>query len=348
MTRFLGGSDVGAAIREVIAGGDLQCAVAFWGSGAVRSLFPDRRVPAGVRIVCDVSMGGTNPRELEELGAPRNTGLAHLPGLHAKVYISDRGVVIGSANASNNGIGFLTAAPLTEAGTFHDVGSDVHRHAAEWFDDVWRRSTMIGPDELDLAKDAWRRGRAGAGSGLSRQPLPGSLLDAVRADPAAFRGIGFVFTSGTSTAEHRSEGSDALLEQDDELEVPLLSRQTRRALRGWPLGDLFSNWSAEDISAWPLRFVCVHEGARGRIGYWFYERTHPVLVDKDRGMVFATRPRGLRRELGFRHGRDAMAAVDMDRLRDIFPRLDEHGHRLFESGERFARFLGDLDAEDSA
>lgn len=75
-------------------------------------------------------MGGTNPSELEALGAPKNKNLRHLPGLHAKVYLSHDGLITGSANASNNGIGFIEVARLLEAGTFHPPESETWRWEA--------------------------------------------------------------------------------------------------------------------------------------------------------------------------------------------------------------------------
>lgn len=343
MTKFLDDKELGPAIRELIKGADLRCAVAFWGDGAVKSLFQQGRVPADARLICDIFMGGTNPRELEALGAPTNVGLAHIRGLHAKVYLSDRGLIVGSANASNNGIGFLDVAGLVEAGTFHEVGSDAYSGASDWFNATWNRSRLIGPDELELARAAWRRRKASTRAAPSPAADPKSLLQSVLAAPSSFRGVGFVFSSGTSTAAHRKEGADAMVVEDDDRDNPLLSKQSRKALREWPLGNLFSDWSAEDISAWPLRFVCAHQGSRGGIGYWFYERTHPVMVDDDRGNVFATKAVGLRRELGFQHGGKAMAATDSDRLRAIFEAVEQEGHRMFENGDRLAEFIADLD-----
>lgn len=317
MAKFLDDGELGSAIRAVAKGRRLRCAVAFWGDGAARSLFSRSGVPADARLLCDISMGGTNPKELEALGAPEFPGLAHLAGLHAKVYLSDRGLIVASANASSNGIGFLDVARLVEAGSFHEVGSDAYDRAAEWFEGVWKRAKVIGKAELALAGEAWKRRKSGARGRPATKIDPKSLLDRVLGDPGAFRGVGFVFTSGTSTSAHREKGADAAVEEDDARENPLLSKRTRQSLREWPLGDLFSDWGSDDMSAWPLRFVCAHQGARGRVSYWFYERTHPVMVDAFRGNVFATRAIGLRRELGFEHGRDTMARTDAERLRAI-------------------------------
>lgn len=343
MSKFLDDQELGKAIREVVKGGRLRCAVAFWGTGAAEALFHDAGVLGDARLICDISMGGTNPRELEALGAPRNSNLLHLCGLHAKVYISDRGLITASANASNNGIGFIDVAGLVEAGTFHGVDSDAYERAGAWFEKIWDRASAMGPDALAEAKKAWCRKRVGARSRMGRPVDPKSLLDRVIADPGAFRGIGFVFTSGTSTAAHRHEAAKAICARDDRLSFPLLSKQARRALTSWPIGNVFSDWPEDDVSAWPERFVCAHRGSRGGIGYWFYERSHSVILDDDRGMVFANQVRGLRRHLGFPHGRAVMANTDGDHLRSIFDYIEQGGHQLFENGEKLAEFLTELE-----
>src|SRR4029077_13895278 len=113
-------------------GSKSQCAVAFWGDGAASVLFPNRCLPADARIICDIMMGGSNPKELRNLGAPDDGRIKHLPGLHAKVYLSNRGLITSSANASNNGIGFLVVARLVEAGTFHPPESEAYASASRW------------------------------------------------------------------------------------------------------------------------------------------------------------------------------------------------------------------------
>ena len=342
IARFLTDEELGPEIRKLMTGKNLCCAVAFWGTGAAKALFHSAQVPDDARLICDISMGGTNPRELEALGAPKNPNLVHLHGLHAKVYLSDIGLITASANASNNGIGFLEVARLVEAGTFHEAGSDAYRCALKWFNSLWKRSSAIDGDALVAAEDAWRRRKAGA-TGSSHAADPKSLLDQVMAKPEAFRGVGFVFSSSTSTKKHREEAAAALIENDDALAEPLLSESERRALSSWPLGNLFSDWSAEDLSAWPQRFLCVHQGKGGGTSYWFYERSYPILVDPDRGGVLATQRPVLRSALGFRHARKTMANTDGMRLRAIFEAIGEEGYRLFESGEKLASFLADIE-----
>ena len=113
-------------------------------------------------------------------------------------------------------------------------------------------------------------------------------------------------------------------------------------MAAWPVGDVFSGWAPSDVSAWPRHFVCAHRNGRGRIGYWFYERRHVAVVDGSCGTVLAERRRPLRRELGFRAGREVMADADQTRLAAIFDELDESGHRLFEDGDALASFLARL------
>ena len=161
-------------------------------------------------------------------------------------------------------------------------------------------------------------------------------------NPHRFRGVGFAFTNGNSTTEQRDETVAAVIGKDKNLDVPLLSTRERKALNAWPIGDVFSEWEREDISAWPERFVCAHQGSRGRFSYWFYERVHTVVLEGDRGMVLARRPRMFRKKLGFDYGAEVMAASDAHRASLIFDRIAESGHQLYESGEKLAQLLADL------
>lgn len=155
MSKFLHGQELGAAIAEIVQGKEPCCAVAFWGDGAVGKLFAEDGLPEDAKIICDLTMGGTNPKELIALGAPTNRNLKHTAGLHAKVYISNIGLIVGSANASNNGIGFLDVPKLSEAATFHAEGTRVHSDAKRWFRGLWKKAEAVDADALNRAQDAW-------------------------------------------------------------------------------------------------------------------------------------------------------------------------------------------------
>jgi hypothetical protein len=78
--------------------------------------------------------------------------------LHAKVYLSEKGAVVTSANASANGLGFEGAEQgnWIEAGTsFEDIESIVR-----WFDRQWKEETRkIEESDLKTAKNAHRQNR---------------------------------------------------------------------------------------------------------------------------------------------------------------------------------------------
>ena len=345
---FLDDENLGAAIAEIARGADLRCAVAFWGAGAVEHLFPAGEVPGDARVICDLSMGSSNPDELRAMGAPTNRRLKHLAGLHAKVYISRRGAIICSANASNNGIGFRDVAGLVEAGVLLVPETSGYAKAVAWFKRIWRRSAPVDPATLAKATEAWdRRPRWSISRAFPIAEGPPSLLRTVAANPSRYRGIGFVFTNGRADEEERDEAATALQRQDDLRAEKLLGRAERRKLNNWNVGDLFTGWSEQDLDAWPRRFVCIHR-PRARASYWFYQRAHEIVLGEDRGVVFAERPRGLRAELGFEHGREAMLATDTPLLERLFAHCEEQGHWLCEDGERLARLIEQVGADERA
>ncbi|WP_166146207.1 phospholipase D family protein [Methylosinus sp. RM1] len=345
MSKFLSGCELGAAITELMKGSELRCAVAFWGKGAVSKLFPDGGLPQNAKIICDLTMGSTNPEELKALGAPDNKKLKHLPGLHAKVYISEEGLITCSANASNNGIGFLDTARLVEAGTVHGRSTNAYNSALLWFEEIWNNDAKaIDDDALSLAQLAWDRRKAGNTWRAALPQDPASLLDAVIADPMRFRGVGFAFSTGNSTSEQRDETAEAVAAKDKSNYTPLLSNAERKALKKWPVGDVFSEWEPEDIRRWPEHFVCAHRGVRSqRLSYWFYERAHTAVLEGARGMLFGRRRRDLKRSFGFSKGAKTMAEADNDKASHVFAEIDKTGHPFFfANGEELARFLATL------
>ena len=344
-TTFLDDKRLGGAIAEIMRGNDVRCVVAFWGTGAVKHLFPSDGLPADGRIVCDLSIGATNPEELSAMGAPSNRRLKHVERLHAKVYISDRGAIVCSANASDNGIGFVDVAGLVEAGMLVTPKSAAFGQVESWFKRVWRRAKAIDKPALDRATEAWNRRPRGQGFGRPfpiAQGVP-SLLATVAADSERYAGIGFVFTNGRADEEERDEACEALERRDDERREKLLSRDERRKLARWNVGDLFTGWSEKDLDTWPRRFVCIHRPAR-RASYWFYQRVHDVMLADDRGVIFAERPKGLRAQLGFEHGREAMLGNDAPLLERIFAYSKQQGHWLCKDGDSLLQLIDRVEA----
>lgn len=147
MAEFIYGRELSEKIAYVVKGENVRCAVAFWGDFQCVSYLKE------ARIVCDISMGGTSWASLKNLGAPDDDKKRVRDGLHAKVYLSDRGGVICSANASLRGIGGHHRDPMhVEAGIFVSAKSNSMADAARWFEEVYDDAKVITAEDLARAK----------------------------------------------------------------------------------------------------------------------------------------------------------------------------------------------------
>lgn len=159
-----------------------RLAVAFWGEGAAERLGIDKR-GGPVEIVCNLSHGGTNPKEIRALCALPHVGSKRVlqnDRLHTKVYLFDEMAIVGSSNASANGLslegeelnGWLEAnAVVTDSAALVSL--------RKMLDDRLRGRPIT---ELDMqrAEEAWRARRHGARLAMARRA---SLLDALIDDP---------------------------------------------------------------------------------------------------------------------------------------------------------------------
>ncbi len=105
---ILHGHDYLECIRNRLAGSNNnRLAVAFWGRGAMKALGIEcpKSPQRNYQIICNLTTGGTNPAEIELLRG-KGYDVRHSPRLHAKVFRFADSAVIGSANASANGLGF--------------------------------------------------------------------------------------------------------------------------------------------------------------------------------------------------------------------------------------------------
>lgn len=96
-----------AIVRNMLSSGSPAIlAVAYWGDGATEQLGLHRPEvkTSRVQIYCDLMSGACNVNEIEKLIA---TGFSvkAVDRLHAKVYWTSQATVVGSANASTNGLG---------------------------------------------------------------------------------------------------------------------------------------------------------------------------------------------------------------------------------------------------
>lgn len=208
MGEFLAGNDLSRKVKEVVKGDSVRCAVAFWGRGADAELFcANNNAPNDMKIVCDVSMGGTNPDTLRALGAPQNKKIKSHDGLHSKVYISSAGAIIGSANASNNGIGFLDNGALhLEAGVFVEKNSVEWTAASKWFNKLFASSQLISTDSLELCERRWKsRAKATSAFYMPNLAAKFGFEVAIQSHPEFFGDLGFVFTRNAVDAAVKDE-----------------------------------------------------------------------------------------------------------------------------------------------
>jgi hypothetical protein len=171
-----------------------RLAVAYWGEGAIVRLALDalKRRRVDIEIICDLMSGACNPVEIGKLvklfGKER---VRTKDGLHAKVWITDTGCVLGSSNVSANGLGHEAdeTRGLIEANlTFPTMPSVAMRAWESWYEAFARAGSMpIDDVMLKEASKRWKTKRA------ARFPLPeaidpqGSLLAELRRNPKRFR-----------------------------------------------------------------------------------------------------------------------------------------------------------------
>jgi hypothetical protein len=181
MIEFLDDELLLPAAKELIEQSTcIDLAIAYWGRGAIDKLGIDGLKPT--RILCDLTSGGCNPNEIERLrSAPfkKHVKVRNLPGLHSKVYLSPTSIIVGSANASANGLGDEGILGTIEAAIRTNDLVTIDR-TASWFATNWKKSRQVDAAMMSRARDAWLRR-------MSR-PGPGeTVLERQFSDPEWFR-----------------------------------------------------------------------------------------------------------------------------------------------------------------
>ena len=132
--------------------GSLDIAVAFWGAGAIEALGLDN--PAReVRVLLDLSAGATNPSVVRELLKTYPNKVRSANRLHAKTFLGENEIAVGSANASASGLGLEGA----EANQWYELGmisSDITaiNAAKAWFEELWDGALPIDVDGATFAE----------------------------------------------------------------------------------------------------------------------------------------------------------------------------------------------------
>lgn len=146
-----------ANIRELLADAQhAKLAVAFWGKGAIERLGLDRP-GLTAEILCNLESGACNPAELRRLyDHPRITLRSH-PALHAKVWWTAGRAVLGSSNASANGLAIEGEA----AGGWHEANVALDDPAIladidSWFTRLCAAGYTVEPEDIERAAHLWK------------------------------------------------------------------------------------------------------------------------------------------------------------------------------------------------
>jgi len=173
-------TDIRRAIKRAITKAPACIAVPFWGRHALEALGLNKRDSKGVRILCNLSAGGCNPdviRALISLGFQ----VRALESLHAKVYLGPKSAVLGSANASIDGLGLDKKNPgWNEACTVID-DPDAVKQLGDWFELLWKDAADLSkPQTAQILLEQADR----APPALRVDPV--DLLSTLKANPQAF------------------------------------------------------------------------------------------------------------------------------------------------------------------
>jgi hypothetical protein len=194
--------------------GPLDLAVAFWGRGAIEHLGLKKHKSC-LRVLLDLSAGASNPSEVEKLMKLLPGRVRQVERLHAKAWIGASEVVIGSANASANGLGVegSEAQHWCELGMRSSDQETVSR-AHAWFDELWgKRSRLITDEALDQARKRWKIRR----SMRPQARKTGHLLNAGIVDPDYFTDLRLYVV--VVNKELSSDGEDERLAHEAETGV---------------------------------------------------------------------------------------------------------------------------------
>ena len=132
----------------------IRCAVAFWGKGASQLL--GKNLKKDIKIICNLQSGGTNPNEIGRIFNKTGSHIRQNDKLHAKIYWTECGVIIGSSNFSGNGINFGTMDNGNDEANILVTDNKIIHEVDRWFNNHWNKALKISIDEIEEAKRLWR------------------------------------------------------------------------------------------------------------------------------------------------------------------------------------------------
>jgi hypothetical protein len=187
MTDFLDGPETQAILRQLRRSSPpAEMAVAYWGEGASAMLGLDDPL-VSTKIICDLQSGRCNPREISYIRRLPMVQIKVLDGLHAKVYLFSCAAVVGSSNASSNGLtdGSSDGRYRSEANILlHDPA--ILQSLRTWFDRQWQLALNVTDEMCDSARRRWEIIQQSAPKLRQSHSAPNTLLSRLRSHPAFF------------------------------------------------------------------------------------------------------------------------------------------------------------------
>lgn len=221
--------------------------VAFLSPKWMNELF-ESSTPENLKVICDLQMQMTPRGALIAGGAPNNKRLRYLPDceMHSKLYLSEKGAIICSANASK---GALSSKTRIEDGIWVGPNTEAYSDVENEFKKRYKRADQIDTRVLKSVPEHV----PGAGTKPKLPPKP-TLAEILRCDPSAFKGIRFV-CSDSIVDEDIRKAADKRFEQENDDTIEL----ERKELRGY-----FSDWGRKK-NDWPSLFFSIYRGPDGGI-----------------------------------------------------------------------------------
>lgn len=183
--KFLTSQDVTRKARSLLRSrGPLKMAIAYWGKDALKLLRLNPR--RDVELICCLKGGKSDPDVIKRF---RRKARQH-DKLHAKVIWTRKGAIVGSANASSNGLPQEEdqTGSLIEAGVFIN-SPETLAAIRTWFDRLYKKADPIAKSDLTAARVARSRLQWNSERPITRKTrVKPSLVDALlNGTPAEFQ-----------------------------------------------------------------------------------------------------------------------------------------------------------------
>lgn len=308
------------SVSALVKGEQPRLAVAFWGEGAAEQL-GILAVAKKCRIICNLSTGGTNPKEIRKLIAAGAT-IKQMDKLHAKVYLANGRAIVGSSNASANGLSFQgdDLKGWVEANLFAQEDA-LTRQLDDWFEKLWKEEARpIKEKDLLTAELSWSRRRQAARA-ITSPVGKLNLLKTLKKNPEVLsdRRIFITFYHG--------ESPDDCWDRLEEVK-----KRYRKE------GYTTDNLSFLQVWEYPKEshLVCFRAGPRGGLafeGVWYVPEFPAVIIPSDGDRMTIMQKSDLKFEIDLKAWKPIATTVRDSKLQE------KYGMRPMELGEFARRFL---------